>query len=290
MKPRAVTAAGRAVIVGASLVMAALITSCSLDAFLFNERAVDSYVLSNAVIADSLRSEGEWIVGSDRVAWVLARRPGNEPRLTMLFCHGNKYNIQEYWNRVEAFWSAGFDVLTFDYRGYGRSSGTSSEATMRADGEAALAFVRSRGVADSSLVVAGFSLGGVCAIHLAARVVTPRALIIESAFTNSEALVRSGTVLTIPGEYLMRDRFDNLSAMPLVTAPTLVVHGDADTFLPVRFGEALYAASRAPIRRFVRVRGADHTEIPDVLGSAAYGTLFLRFALSPSGTGPSVLP
>ncbi len=280
----------RAVIAGASFLTASLTTSCSLDEFLFNERAVDSYALSNAVIADSLRTEGDWKVGNDRVAWVLARRPGNTPRLTLLFCHGNKYNIQEYWNRAEAFWSAGFDVLTFDYRGFGRSSGTSDEATMRADGEAALAFVRSRGVADSSLVVAGFSLGGVCAIHLAARVVTPRALIIESAFTSSEALVRSGTVLTIPGEYLMRDRFDNLAAMPLVTAPTLVVHGDADTFLPYRFGEALYAASRAPIKRFVRVRGADHTEIPEVLGSAEYAALFLRFAQSPSGSGPSALP
>jgi fermentation-respiration switch protein FrsA (DUF1100 family) len=78
--------------------------------------------------------------------------------------------------------------------------------------------------------------------------------------------------------------------MPMVTAPTLVVHGDADTFLPYRFGEALYTASRAPIKRFVRVRGADHTEIPDVLGSAAYATLFLRFAQSPSSSGPGVLP
>jgi pimeloyl-ACP methyl ester carboxylesterase len=284
------TAVRRVVIASASVLMTALTTSCTLDQFLFNERVVDSYALSNAIIADSLRTEGEWTVGGDRVAWVLARRPGNAPRFTMLFCHGNKYNVQEYWDRVEAFWSAGFDVLTFDYRGFGRSSGTSSEATMRADGEAALAFVRSRGVPDSALVVAGFSLGGVCAIHLAARVVTPRALIIESAFTSSEALVRTGTVLSIPGAYLMRDRFDNLAAMSLVTAPTLVVHGDADIFLPYRFGEALFAASRAPIKRFVRVRGADHTGIPRILGSAEYATLFLRFAQSPSSNGPSVLP
>jgi fermentation-respiration switch protein FrsA (DUF1100 family) len=280
----------RWVVTSAALLTACITAACSLDEYLFNERAVDSYTLSNAVIADSLRTEGDWNVGSDRVAWVLARRPGNAPRLTLLFCHGNKYNVQEYWDRVEALWSAGFDVLTFDYRGFGRSTGTSSEPTMRADGEAALAFLRSRGVADSSLVVAGFSLGGVCAIHLAARVVKPRALIIESVFTSSEALVRSGTVLTIPGAYLMRDRFDNLAAIPLVTAPTLVLHGDADRFLPYRFGEELYAASRASIKRFVRVVGAEHTTIPTVLGSGTYATLLFRFAQSPSSSGPSTLP
>lgn len=265
-------------------------SACSLDGYLFNERALERYTLSNAVIPDSLRTEGEWQVGTDRVAWVLARRPGSAPRLSMLYCHGNKDHIEEYWSRVEAYWSAGFDVLIFDYRGFGRSTGTSSEATMRADGEAALAFLRARGVTDSSLVVAGFSLGGVCAVHLASRIVTPRALIVESAFTNSEALVRSGTVLDVPGRWLLKDPFDNLAAMPAVRTPTLLLHGDGDTFIPFAFGETLFAASRAPTKRFVRIRGADHTDIPTVLGAARYGQLYHDFARSPSTNGATVLP
>lgn len=266
------------------------VSACSLDGYLFNERPLDRYALSNAIIPDSLRTEGEWQVGTDRVAWVLARRPGSAPRLSMLYCHGNKNHIEEYWSRVETYWRAGFDVLIFDYRGFGRSTGTSSEATMRADGEAALAFLRSRGVADSSLVVAGFSLGGVCAIHLASRIVTPRALIVASAFTSSEALVRSGTVLDVPGRWLVKDPFDNLAAMPAVRAPTLLLHGDADTFVPFSFGEALFAANGASIRRFVRIRGADHTDIPTVLGAARYGHVYHDFAMTPSANGATVLP
>jgi hypothetical protein len=266
------------------------VSACSLDGYLFNEQAVERYTLSAAVIPDSLRTEGEWQVGGDRVAWVLARRPGAAPRLSLLYCHGNKDNIEEYWSRVETFWSAGFDVLIFDYRGFGRSTGTSSEATMRADGEAALAFLRSRGVTDSSLVVAGFSLGGVCAIHLASRIVMPRALIVESAFTSSEALVRSGTVLDVPGRWLVKDPFDNLAAIRGVRAPTLVVHGEADTFIPFAFGEAVFAASGAATKRFVRIRGADHTDIPTVIGAARYGQLYHDFARAPSANGPTLLP
>ncbi|MBL0172244.1 MAG: alpha/beta fold hydrolase [Gemmatimonadaceae bacterium] len=274
------------------IVLGALTVSsaCSLDAFLFNERHLDSYNLSSRVIPDSLRMEGEWRVGDDRVAYAMARRPGTTPRFTMLFCHGNKESMEQYWDRVEAFWRTGFDVLTFDYRGFGRSTGTSSEATMRADGEAALAFLRARGVADSSLAINGFSLGGVCAIHLAAHVVTPRALIVESAFTNSEGLVRSGTILAVPGEWLMRDRYDNLAAIPLVSAPTLLLHGDADTFLPYAFSESLFAASRATIKRLIRIHGGNHTDIPLVLGPDEYAQLIHRFVLAPSSSGATVLP
>jgi fermentation-respiration switch protein FrsA (DUF1100 family) len=270
-----------------SLAVAALVAgtsalgACSLDENLFNERQLDEYALSNAIIPDSLREEGAWQVGDDTVAWVFARRPGSAPRLTLLFCHGNKYNIAEYWPRVETLWQAGFDVLTFDYRGYGKSTGTSNEATLRADSEAALAELRTRGVGDSALVIHGFSLGGVCAIHLAARVVTPRALLVEAAFTSAEDLVRSGTVLDVPGRWLMKDPYDNRAAIRLVTAPTLIVHGDADTFLPFRFGEALHAAATgANPRALVRVPGANHTEIPERLGPGAYGALLHDFAAS----------
>jgi fermentation-respiration switch protein FrsA (DUF1100 family) len=226
-------------------------------------------------------------VGGDRVAWVFARRPGNAPRLTLLFCHGNKYNIAEYWPRVETLWQAGFDVLTFDYRGFGKSTGTSSEATMRADSEAALAELRTRGVADSALAIHGFSLGGVCAIHLAARVVRPRALIVEAAFTSAGDLVRTGTVLDVPGGWLMRDPYDNLAAIRLVTAPTMILHGDADTFLPFRFGEALFAAATsAPLKALVRVPGANHTDIPErLVQPAPYGALVHQFAQQAPGPG-----
>jgi fermentation-respiration switch protein FrsA (DUF1100 family) len=127
-------------------------------------------------------------------------------------------------------------------------------------------------------------------VHLASRIVTPRALIVESAFTSSEALVRSGTVLDVPGRWLVKKPFDNLAAMPAVRAPTLLLHGDADTFIPFAFGEALFAANGAATKRFVRVRGADHTDIPTVLGSPRYGQLYHDFARTPSTNGPSVLP
>ena len=45
----------------------------------------------------------------------------------MLFCHGNGGNIGDRVEQARLLASAGFEVLLFDYRGYGRSSGRPSE-------------------------------------------------------------------------------------------------------------------------------------------------------------------
>lgn len=256
--------------------------ACKLDTFLFNERAADAYTLSNAIIPDSLRQEVTWTVDGDRVVGVFARQagPASPTRLTMLFCHGNKHQLGEYWDRVETFWQAGFDVLIFDYRGFGRSTGTSSEATLRRDSEAALGWLHAvRSVQDSTLVIHGFSLGGVCAIHLAGRIVTPRALITEDAFAEGAALVHSGSILDIPADWLLKDPFDNLGPMRTVTAPVLVVHGTGDTFVAPENGRRLVAATGAAVRRsLIWVTGANHSDVPVTIGRAAYGALYRDFA------------
>jgi alpha-beta hydrolase superfamily lysophospholipase len=267
-----------------ALVLAALLTlaACKLDSFLFNKRALDAYQLSNAIIPDSLRQEVVWDVDADKVVGVFARQPGppSPARLTVLFCHGNKHDLTEYWDRVEALWQAGVDVLIFDYRGYGRSTGNSSETTMRHDSEAALAWLHgARGVKDSTLVVHGLSLGGVCAIHLAGRVVTPRVLISEAAFADGSALVHSGTVLDVPSQWLLNDPFDNLAPMSRVTAPVLVMHGTADVFIDPANARRLSAAATSAARvSLIWVAGAGHGEAPTRLGMAAYGALIHDFA------------
>ena len=42
-----------------------------------------------------------------------------------------------------------------------------------------------------------------------------------------------------------------------VTAPILVIHGERDNVVPIRFGEKLYAAIRSP-KRFIRIAEAEH--------------------------------
>ena len=57
----------------------------------------------------------------------------------LLLCHGNAGNVGDRVLHAALLTAAGFDLLLFDYRGYGRSSGRPSEEGTYRDARAALA-------------------------------------------------------------------------------------------------------------------------------------------------------
>jgi hypothetical protein len=50
----------------------------------------------------------------------------------------------------------------------------------------------------------------------------------------------------MPAAALVRDRFDSLARIGQVKAPILVLHGEQDRVVPVRFGRALFDAAPEP--------------------------------------------
>jgi len=87
----------------------------------------------------------------------------------VLFCHGNAGDVTDRLPYAVLLAAAGLDVLLFDYRGYGRSSGRPSEEGTHADARAAReALLGRQGVDPARLLYLGESLGGAVALRLAA--------------------------------------------------------------------------------------------------------------------------
>ncbi len=78
----------------------------------------------------------------------------------MLFAHGNTEDLGNLRPFQEAYVAQGVSVLTFDYPGYGLSSGRPSEQGAYAAADAALEYlVDARGLEPGRIVVHGRSLG-----------------------------------------------------------------------------------------------------------------------------------
>jgi fermentation-respiration switch protein FrsA (DUF1100 family) len=173
----------------------------------------------------------------------------------IIFTHGNA-ELAQYW--VEAFaeprsWGVG--AMLVEYPGYGRSGGTPSEESITQASAAALEWARRDARVDGSRIVAyGRSLGGGPAIWLATHHQV-RALILESSFTSVRSLAAR---YAIPG-FLIRDPFDNLSALRGYRGPLLVLHGRHDSIVPVAHGRAL--AGAVPGAEFHEL-ACDHNDCP----------------------------
>jgi uncharacterized protein len=168
-----------------------------------------------------------------------ASSPGGRQPI-VIFAHGNG-EVIDYWvSALSGFQERGIGVLLVEYPGYGRSTGSPSESSIRAAVDAAYDRIAADPRVDRTRIFGfGQSLGG-GAICLLARDRPLRALILQSTFTSLDTF----TARYWAPSFLLRDHFDNLSAVVHFSGPILVIHGREDAVIPWRQGQELAAASR----------------------------------------------
>lgn len=137
--------------------------------------------IPKAVVADTARDAAHPAdlaaftvpTGGVRVNAVMYLASGDQPHPTLLFLHGfpgNETNVDV----MQAVRRAGWNVMRINYRGSWGSPGKFSFAHARADGEAAVAFLRDPAnvakyrIDPARIVVAGHSMGGFMAADASA--------------------------------------------------------------------------------------------------------------------------
>src|SRR5215208_2914471 len=192
--------------------------------------------------------------------------PHDAARGDVVYFHGNGGNLSMWLPILAGVQASGLNVLAFDYRGYGRSTGSATEQGLYRDTEAVvgeLARIRqtSAAVGDATprpIIYWGRSLGGPVAAH-AARIASPDGLILESTFPDKASVIR-GHVLLRTLNLLASYRFETATMLRGFAGPTLVMHGDADSVVPYAAGRELFNALAGP-KRLVTLRGADHNDL-----------------------------
>lgn len=188
--------------------------------------------------------------GVPLLAWLI---PRDDARGTILVCGGNGGNMTEVVETAKTLHGFGFQIMLFDYRGYGGSGGQPSEAGLYRDAEAAWRYLLiERGIPAQQLVIFGRSLGGGVAIELAHRQ-PPAALIVESTFT-SLAAVGQREYPFLPVYLLTRNRYESIRKVPHLRCPKLFLHGRDDEIIPLALGQALFAAAAEP-KEFIETPG-----------------------------------
>jgi fermentation-respiration switch protein FrsA (DUF1100 family) len=199
------------------------------------------------------------------------------PLATLLFCHGNAGNVSHRLENVYHLLQAGLQVLLFDYRGYGHSSGQPSEEGLYRDAVAAWHYLAGRAdTAGAPRLIFGRSLGGAVAVELATRVEAD-GLILESTFPSVRTLARLMFPFPLPD---LPVKYDSLSKIGRIRMPLLAIHGERDELIPFADGRALFEAAPEP-KVWVPIPGAGHNDTY-IVGGEAY---FQRLAAFAAGLG-----
>lgn len=191
-------------------------------------------------------------------------------RLTVLYFGGNSFRVE--WlgmKKLVPLLRLGVDVVLVDHRGYGRSAGTASVDSLKADALAVFDAVAAR-VGAERVVVHGHSLGSFLASHVGAHRAAG-GIVLENSATTTEAYAASRYdfypilrpfVRLHVGEALAGE--GSLAPVRRIEEPLLIVAGARDARFPALMSRELYAASPLPPgrKRLAVFEAAGHNGVP----------------------------
>jgi uncharacterized protein len=194
-----------------------------------------------------------------RLSVAQLRRPS--PRGVVFFLHGNSGNLRDCLVDLDAFRQVNFDVVMFDYRGYGKSTGCiESEEQLRSDVRTVWAQFAPQ-YEGKRVVVSGQSLGTALAAGLAAELCAagrgPDLTLLVSPYSSMRALADE-LYPWVPRQVL-RYPLHTAEHAARLNGPLMLIHGDKDTLIGIHHSHALRTA--APAAQLLCVEGGGHSDL-----------------------------
>ncbi|KAG6770200.1 alpha/beta hydrolase domain-containing protein 17B-like [Populus alba x Populus x berolinensis] len=161
-------------------------------------------------------------------------------RFTVLYSHGNAADLgQMHELFIELRAHLRVNIMSYDYSGYGASSGKPSEFNTYHDIEATYnCLKKDYGIKQEDLIVYGQSVGSGPTLHLASRLQRLRGVVLHSA-------ILSGIRVLYPVKMTFWfDIFKNIDKIRLVSCPVLVIHGTNDDIVDLSHGKRLWELAK----------------------------------------------
>ncbi len=228
-------------------------------------------------------AEQVWIASADgeRIHGLYWSAPAERP--TVLFFHGNAQSVFEWALVQQELAPLECGLLLIDYPGYGKSSGSPSEAGLFAAGRASLSWLADQqNTPASDVILFGKSLGGPVAVEVAQQV-TVKGVVLESTFRSFPSAV-SRVIPLLPADSLIQtERFEVISKVATIGAPLLVIHGTTDQLIPCEEGRQLYERAAEPKQLYL-VEGAGHNDV-SLVAQSEYAARLRRWLDEVSSDG-----
>lgn len=204
-------------------------------------------------------AENAWFHADDGTllhGWYL---PHENPVAVALFAHGNVGNVSDQAETLKLLRDRHrLSIMTFDYRGYGRSEGAPHEEGILQDARAARRWLAIREkILEEDIVLVGHSLGGGVMVNLAAKD-GARGLILASTFTSVPDVAKFYAPL-LAADSLIENRFDSERIIAEYHGPLLQIHGERDKVVPYKLGRKLFEAANQP-KVFITKADAGHND------------------------------
>ena len=197
---------------------------------------------------DLLTSDGEHLVAHETPS------SGNPDQRRWCIFFGGQWG-RTRWDlpKLALLRELGCEVLIFDYRGFGDSTGKATETGFYRDADAAYRYlIETKHVPPARIVLVAHSLGTGIAIDLASRSLVG-GLILDGAYDSIPSCA-ADRYPWLPVRWLAHNRFASIDKVARISAPKLFLHGEFDESIPIQHGRAVFARAVEP-KKFLALEG-----------------------------------
>lgn len=197
---------------------------------------------------------------------------------TVVYFHGNGEVVADYLDFFpKLFDQAGYNLLLFEFRGYGMSTGNPALVDMLSDVECV---IKKMNIPQNKIILYGRSVGTLYAVQAAAAFPNAYALILESGIADIEEriMIRLSSPAEINSsiEELKQEfqkHFNTKKKLSAFKGKSLVLHSINDQLVSVSHGKKLFEYLKQPKKMHLFERG-DHNTIFTVNQNEYFQILF----------------
>lgn len=197
----------------------------------------------------------------------------NNGEKCIVWAHGNACNMYQMLSYVESVANhCNTSFLLFDYQGYGASSDECLESHCYADIECAIDFLLEKNFKKENIYIIGHSIGTGVVVDYVANHEWTTPIILISPYKSILAIgvdLVSSCSSRCASQYFIDytdtsskyiNIFNSIGKISNVKCPVKIIHGDADTLIPIEHGIRLYENLNDPIE-LVKLTGAGHNDM-----------------------------
>ena len=178
------------------------------------------------------------------------------PKGAVLFIHGNSDDLRRWGGLSPIYTRLGLDFYTYDYPGFGKSSGKiKNETELFEDAKNALELVK-KDFLPQDIIVVGYSLGTGIASHLVCTQNLPNLVLFAPYFSMESEIAQ---VSKIVPNFIVRYPIRTNKFLADCGANITIIHGDEDRLINIKNGRNL--AKILKNGEYYEISGANHNSV-----------------------------
>jgi len=176
------------------------------------------------------------------------------------YFHGNGGPLPTFYQDIAYIHSLWFNVFSYDYPGYGNSSGIPNDTNLPAFSDAFYQkIVSDKNIDPKNIILWGYSIGTMIGIDFAHRNKNAYSkIVLRAPMSSRYDILREKIGVALQPYVLRKHIFHTTQTVSEISAPLLIMHGDQDTLLPIHHGEKIFKNSASEKKVFITLKDAPH--------------------------------